>query len=56
MPERGGDFSRVLNALGQPVQIFNPAAGLPFSGDMIPPTQISSQARALARSSRDNTR
>ena len=45
--ERGGDFSQALNALGQPVQIFNPATGLPFSGNMIPPTQISPQARAL---------
>jgi hypothetical protein len=45
--ERGGDFSQALNALGQPVQIFNPATGLPFSGSMILPTQISSQARAL---------
>ena len=45
--ERGGDFSQALNALGQPVQIFNPATGLPFSGNMIPPTQISPQAQAL---------
>ena len=45
--ERGGDFSQVLNALGQPVQIYNPATGLPFSGNMIPPSQISSQAKAL---------
>jgi hypothetical protein len=45
--ERGGDFSQALNALGQPVQIFNPATGLPFSGNVIPPSQISPQARAL---------
>ena len=45
--ERGGDFSQILNALGQPVQIFNPATGLPFSGNTIPPAQISPQARAL---------
>jgi hypothetical protein len=45
--ERGGDFSQVLNALGQPVEIFNPATGLPFSGNKIPPGQISPQARAL---------
>jgi hypothetical protein len=45
--EREGDFSQALNALGQPVQIFNPATGLPFSGNVIPATQISSQARAL---------
>ena len=45
--ERGGDFSQALNALGQPVEIFNPATGLPFSGNMIPQAQISSQAQAL---------
>jgi hypothetical protein len=45
--ERDGDFSQVLSALGQPVQIFNPATGLPFSGNKIPPTQISPQAKAL---------
>jgi hypothetical protein len=45
--ERGGDFSQALNALGQPVQIFNPATGLPFSGNVISPSQISPQARAL---------
>jgi hypothetical protein len=47
LAERGGDFSQALNALGQPVEIFNPATGLPYSGNMIPQTQISSQARAL---------
>ena len=45
--ERGGDFSQVLNALGQPVQIYNPATGLPFPGNVIPQSQISPQARAL---------
>jgi hypothetical protein len=45
--ERGGDFSQALNALGQPVQIFNPATGMPFSGNKIPKTQISPQAQAL---------
>jgi hypothetical protein len=45
--QRGGDFSQVLSALGQPVQIFNPATGLPFSGSKIPPTEISPQAKAL---------
>jgi hypothetical protein len=47
LAERGGDFSQALNALGHPVQIFNPATGMPFSGNVIPQTQISSQARAL---------
>jgi hypothetical protein len=45
--ERGGDFSQALNALGQPVEIFNPATGLPFSGNKIPQAQISPQAQAL---------
>jgi hypothetical protein len=47
--EREGDFSQALNALGQPVQIFNPATGQPFSGNMIAPIQISDQARALLK-------
>ncbi len=41
--ERAGDFSQVLNTLGQPVQIFNPSTGQPFSGNLIP--QIDPQAR-----------
>jgi hypothetical protein len=45
--ERAGDFSQVLNPLGNPVQIFNPATGLPFSGGVIPQAQISPQAQAL---------
>lgn len=42
--ERHGDFSHELNAQGQPVQIFNPATGLPFAGNMVP---VSPQAQAL---------
>jgi len=42
--ERNGDFSDVLNAEGQPIQIFNPATGLPFPGNVAP---ISPQAQAL---------
>lgn len=42
--ERLGDFSNKLNALGQPLQIFDPATGLPFPGNMVP---ISPQAQAL---------
>jgi len=45
--ERSGDFSQTLNPLGQPVQIFDPSTGLPFSGGVIPPNLISSQAKAL---------
>lgn len=44
LPERMGDFSNTLNAQGQPVQIFNPATGLPFPGNSVP---ISPQAQAL---------
>ena len=34
--ERDGDFSQTLNALGQPVQIIDPATGRPFPGNVIP--------------------
>jgi len=44
LAERQGDFSRELNALGQPIQIFNPATGQPFPGSVVP---ITPQARAL---------
>jgi outer membrane receptor protein involved in Fe transport len=44
LEEREGNFSNQLNSQGQPVQIFNPATGLPFPGNMIP---ISPQAQAL---------
>lgn len=50
MPEaaqRSGDFSQAVNALGSPLQIFNPATGLAFPGGVIPPGDISPQARAL---------
>ena len=45
--ERGGDFSQALTALGQPVEIFNPATGQPFLGNIILPSQISPQAQNL---------
>jgi hypothetical protein len=47
MAERSGDFSQTLNRLGQPVQIFDPATGAPFTGGVIPKSQITSQAKAL---------
>jgi hypothetical protein len=47
LAERGGDFSQVLNALGQPVRIFDPTTGLQFPGNVIPPGRISPQAKAL---------
>ncbi len=44
--ERAGDLSGVLNALGQPVPIFNPATGAPFANNIVP---VSAQAQALLR-------
>jgi outer membrane receptor protein involved in Fe transport len=44
LAERAGDFANELNAQGQPIQIFNPATGLPFPGNMTP---LSPQAQAL---------
>lgn len=44
LAERMGDFSGALNAQGQPLQIFDPATGLPFPGNVVP---LSSQAQAL---------
>ncbi|HUN82776.1 MAG TPA: carboxypeptidase-like regulatory domain-containing protein [Terracidiphilus sp.] len=41
--ERGGDLSDLLNAQGQPVTVYNPATGLPFTG----PIPINPQAAAL---------
>jgi trimeric autotransporter adhesin len=41
---REGDFSRALDALGEPVRIYDPATGAPVPGGRIP---ISSQAQAL---------
>ena len=45
--ERAGDFSNVLNAAGQPVQIFNPSTNQPFQNNMIPPSLISREAQSL---------
>jgi hypothetical protein len=44
LAERQGDFSHEVNALGQPIQVFNPATGLPFPGNMVP---LSFQAKAF---------
>jgi hypothetical protein len=41
--ERSGDFSGAVNALGQPVTIYDPATGQPFAG----PIPVSPQAAAL---------
>src|ERR1039458_7248692 len=42
--ERAGNLSGLLNALGQPVTIYNPATGLPFASNTVP---VSTQAQAL---------
>jgi trimeric autotransporter adhesin len=47
LAERQGNFSQAVNALGQPVQIFDPTTGLPFQNNMIPSMRISTQAKAL---------
>jgi hypothetical protein len=46
LAERGGDFSQAVNALGQPIQVFNPATGVAFPGQMVP---VSPQAQALLK-------
>jgi trimeric autotransporter adhesin len=42
--ERNGDLSKLLNAFGAPVTIYNPATGLPFANHIVP---VSPQAGAL---------
>lgn len=44
--ERAGNFSHTLNDAGQLVQIYDPATGLPFPGNIVP---ISPQAQSLLR-------
>lgn len=44
LAERGGDLSGLLNAIGAPTTIYNPATGLPYKDDSVP---VSPQARAL---------
>jgi trimeric autotransporter adhesin len=45
--ERAGNFSQTLDARGLPVQVIDPATGLPFNGSAIPAARISPQATAL---------
>jgi hypothetical protein len=47
--ERSGDFSQVLNRLGQPVQLIDPSTGSPIPGNKIAESQISDQAKALLK-------
>ena len=42
--ERAGNLFGLLNAVGQPVTVYNPATGLPFAGNVVP---VSTQAQAL---------
>ncbi len=42
--ERTGDLSGILNPLGQPITIYNPATGMPYPGNVVP---VSPQAQAL---------
>jgi hypothetical protein len=45
--ERAGDFSQTRDRLGRPVQVIDPATGLPFAGQRIPSDRLSPQARSL---------
>ena len=42
--ERTGDLSGLVNPLGQPLIVYDPATGLPFPGNVVP---VSSQAQSL---------
>ena len=47
LAERAGDFSQTLTPQGRPVQVIDPATGLPVPGNRIPLSRISPQAQAL---------
>lgn len=42
--ERTGDLAGLVDSMGQPLQIFNPATGSPFPNNIVP---VSSQAKSL---------
>src|SRR5262245_56614725 len=44
---RRGDFSGVTNAAGQPIRIYNPSTGLPFTNNQIPSNMMSPVALAM---------
>ena len=46
---RSGDFSQVLNPLGQPVQLVDPSTGAPIPGNKLSESRISDQAKALLK-------
>ena len=45
--ERSGDFSQSRDRFGRPVQLVDPATGLPFPGNVVPRERISPQAASL---------
>jgi trimeric autotransporter adhesin len=45
--ERNGNFSGLTDAAGNPIVIYNPATGLPFTNNTIDPAEISPAASAL---------
>lgn len=45
--QRAGNFSGLVNPLGQPLTIIDPLTQAPFPGNVIPSDRISSQARSL---------
>ncbi len=47
LAERGGDFASLSTPTGQPITIYDPATGMPFSSNAIPTNRISPQAIAL---------
>jgi trimeric autotransporter adhesin len=42
--EQAGNLAGLVNALGQPVTVYNPATGMPYSNNQVP---VSPQAKAL---------
>jgi hypothetical protein len=42
--EQAGDLSGLVNALGQPVTVYNPSTGMPYSNNQVP---VNPQAKAL---------
>ena len=49
LAERNGDFSQTITPQGTPVQVLDPATGLPIFGNQIPLSRISPQAQALLK-------
>jgi trimeric autotransporter adhesin len=46
LDERSGNLAGLLNALGQPVTVYNPATGVAYQGNQVP---VSQQAAALLK-------